>query len=229
MVKYRNIRIKPLVILLFSLLTLVVMSLAAYSAKYILAFEYEGLLYTLALAGVAIPIHILGKRNEALYVVAWLMNTVGIGLALSSYYMHTNADLVFGEIVPAVAVSALVLTVLCLLLYGCPHFKKPILIIVSAITALLVVAAIVFWIIKGNVFFSFSFFCLLETAVWLCVCGVTVNVKKRHILRDISFGGYGIAITVGVVVLALISEDGAGLEFLEGAEIFGASKKKRSK
>ncbi len=229
MVKYRNNKTKPLVILLFSVLTLIVMSLAAYFAKYITSFEYEGLLYTFAIACIAIPIHIFAKRNESLYIVAWAMNTIGIGLGISSYYVHTKTALAFGEMLPAVAVSAVVVVIACLLLYKFPQSKKLLLIVCAVITVLLAATSIVFWIINGSVFFSFMFFSLLETAVWLCVCGITVNVTKRHILRDISFGGFGIAITVGIVVLALISEDGTGLEFLEGAEIFGTSKKKRGK
>jgi hypothetical protein len=47
---------------------------------------------------------------------------------------------------------------------------------------------------------------------------LTVNVNKRHILRDISFGGFGIAILVGVTVLSLVTEDDCGLEVF-GEEI----------
>ena len=203
------------------------MAFSAYIAQRTADFAFEGLLWTLTLAGLAIPVHIFAKKREYLYIVAWAMNTVGIGMGISSYYLDSETTLVIGEMLCAVAISCAVIVLVCLLLYKFPQKKKLLIIVFSVITALLAVATIVFWIINGNVFFSFAFFCLVEAFVWLCICGLTVGVPKRHILRDISFGGFGIAITVGVIVFALITEDGAGLEFLEGAEIFGTTKKKK--
>lgn len=227
MVKYRNPKTKPLSVLLFSLLSLAIMLATVYLAGLFTSFDYEGLLYTLSLACIAVPIHIFAKRNEYLYVVAWLLNSFGIGMAVSSYYSHSKIAPELSAMLLSVLPTALCLVLVCLLLYKFPNAKKLLLTVFGGILLLLVAASVVLWIINGAVIYSLSFFCLLEAVVWLFVCGITVGVPRRHILRDVSFGGFGIAIIVGVTVLTLVSEDGFGLELLEGAEIFDTKKKRK--
>lgn len=209
--------------MLFSALSLALITIALYLSEYIVTWELEGLVYTFAIACIAIPIHLFAKKKEFLYVISWAMNSFGTGLGISSYYKYneTVPDLLQTALV--LAVSLLLLVAVCLLLYKFKESKTIVIRLFSVILALLAVTSIVFWIIDGSFVYSFSFFCLIQIAVWLFVCAITVNVPKRHILRDISFGGFGIAIIAGVTVLSLVTEEDCGVEFLgEGvAETLG--------
>ena len=232
MIKFRNNKSKPLTVLLFSVLTLFIITVAVYFAENILTWELEGIIYTFSLACIAIPFHIFAKRSEFLYIISWAMNSFGIGLGISSYYDYNKIPLDLTQMLFAALFSAFLLVVVCLLLYKFKNAKKTILITAAVITLSLVGASIVFWIVNGGIFFSFGFFCLAELSVWLFVCAVTVNVPKRHILRDISFGGFGIAIITVITVLSLIVEDDCGIEGLSESLEFGESlgvKKKRRK
>lgn len=231
MIKYRNNKIKPLVILLFGALTFAIMIPAVYFGVTLLTWELEGLICTFVLACLAIPIHIFSKRNETFYVVSWAINSVGIGLGVSSYYLYEEIRPDILQMVLSALIVTTVLAAACLLLYKFKESKKTIIIVSAVVMALLAVAAVIFWIINGAVLFSFGFFCLVEAAVWLYICGKTVNVNKRHILRDVSLGGFGVAAAVGVLVLALITEDDCGLEGIgelgEGFAATAESKKKK--
>lgn len=218
MLKYRNNGIKPLLISLYSCISLLIILGAVFLGRYLLTWELEGVIYTFCLACIAIPIHIIAKNHEPLYVVSLIMNSVGIGLGISSYYAHGKIPLDIIQMVFSLLAVMLLIAVMCLLLYRFKDSKKLILIVFGVIAAILTVLSIVFWVINGAIFFSFGFFCLIEALVWVYVCALTVNVNKRHILRDISFGGFGIAILVGVTVLSLVTEDDCGLEVF-GEEI----------
>ncbi len=211
MLKYRNNSIKPLLISLYSCISLLIILGAVFLGQYLLTWELEGVIYTFCLACLAIPIHIIAKNHELLYVVSLIMNSVGIGLGISSYYTYAKIPLDIAQMIVSLLVVILLISVMCLLLYRFKDSKKLILIVFCVIAVLLTVLSIVFWIINGAIFFSFGFFCLIEALVWVYVCAITVNVNKRHILRDVSFGGFGIAIIVGVTVVALVTEDDCGV------------------
>ncbi len=222
---FLNTKAKALIVFLFSGVSLVLSAISTHIATLLFSGWY-GLVAGVALMVLAIPFHMAGKKLNAIYLVSFFLNSVANGCSVSAYYIQTKtATNPFDLIIAAIpAVSILFLAYVTLQL--CAKTKRFSLTFVSALTLILMIIAVVFWIKTGFLFFSFGFFSLLISLFYLGVFGVTVNHDERPVLRDVSYGSYGSFIILTVIVIAILSEG----EVLSGVDFGGEgnSKKKRS-
>ena len=174
--------------------------------------KWYGLIVGVLLMTAAIPLHGLGKRNKLTYLLAICLNSVGAGFSASAYYIQRGVSVELrGMIISAGSAFALLFLVYIVLQIS-PKTKKVTVCAAVILTLVRLVAVLVMWIRGDAGYYSFCFFCLLISLFYLCVLGVTVNHDERSLLRDISFGNFGLYIMITVVVIFILSEG----EILDG-------------
>ncbi len=204
--KIENSKGKIFWVFVLSLGALGILVLSTYVANLIFR-DYIGIGIGIILMIAAVFCHIFGKKRPILYLVSYLLNSVGNGLSLSAYYVFREMKVNIVELFASAIPAAACLLIVYLLLGRLGKSKKFTLIIATVTDLALVALAVIYWIIKGVP--SFGFFCLLVALFYICVFGITVNNDSRPFLRDLSFGGFGIFIILTVVVIVIISEGDA--------------------
>lgn len=228
MLNYLNTKAKAFVVFVFSLSFMGIFVLSSLFATQICQ-KWYGLAIGIVMTIIAIPFHCKGKKVLWGYLASFLINSIASGFVVSAYYIKSERafdihNLIIGAI-PAAAIVFLVY----LMLQSFNKTKKVTIIVAAIINIVLSITTIIFWIMQGNVVFSFGFFCSLISFFYLCVFGITINHDERSVLRDISFGSFGSFIIISVVVIFILSEG----EILDGFDGFGGGddtkKAKRSK
>lgn len=224
MTEFLNTKAKAFIVFLFSLIALGIFPFAAYGMT--LAFtNWYALICGVVLMVIAIPFHIWGKKTSACYIISFAFNTIGNGASAAAYYLEVGIAPDLLEVFFAVIPAAGILFLVYLMLQIFAKTKKFTLIFALIINAMLMIAAIVFWIIDGSIIFSFGFFGLIISLFYLCVFGITIDNDKRGVMRDISFGSFGAFIIITVVVLTILSEG----DILDGLDFDIGGKKRRNR
>lgn len=227
MLTFLNTKARPFVVFLASLVALG--CLVLFTLLGVAAFtEWYGLIAGILCMLLAIPCHLLAKKHEVGYLIAFLLNSVGSGFSVSAYYacsgIRSNGA---AMLVGALAASG-VLFLVYLMLQSFGKTKKVTVTVAVVLNILLLIAAAVLWIVIGGALYSFGFFSLLVSLFYLGVFGVTVNHEERSLLRDISFGSFGSLIILTVVVAVVLSEGDLadGLDLDLGGD--GSKKKQKN-
>jgi len=214
---------KILWVFVLSLSAIGIFILSSYIASRICR-EYYGIAVGISLMIIAVPFHLLGKKIPALYLVSYLLNSIGNGFSVSAYYVFREMKVSFFELFASAIPAAACLLIVYLLLGRLGKSKTFTMVIAAVSDLALIVLAIVYWIIKGVP--SFGFFSLLIALFYICVFGITVNNDGRPYLRDVSFGSFGTFIILSVVVIVIISEGDA----FDGFDLdIGSGNKKKQK
>jgi len=190
----------------------------------------EALVAAVSLMCIAIPFHIFGKKIKAGYYFSFFLNSLSVGLAVSGYYIIKKIRLEFSDILFPVFLAFILLALAGLAIYLVPKSKKTIIIIALSVMLVFLVFAVVNWIKINAVFYSYVIFSIIVSLIWLAVFNLTVGKENRNILRDISFGSFGIATVIAIVVITIVTEDSVAVEVgcgvTENTEA-GTTKKKR--
>lgn len=216
----------PLV-LAYAFAMFAVVFVAACFAHYLIG-GVECIVSAVSLMCIAIPFHIFGKRVRAGYYVAFALNALSTGLAVSSYYIIKEISLGLTEILPPALLAFAALALAGLTIHLVPKAQKAVLITALAVMLVLLAFAVVDWVNTDAVFYSYGSFSLVISLIWLGVIRLIVGRKNRNVLRDISFGSFGVATAVATIVITIITEDSAALEIgLESIENNAVTTKKK--
>lgn len=219
---------KPVVVFGFALAALAILAVTVPLAMTFCT-EWYGLLVGIGMMIAAIPAHVLGKRHPIGYGISFLLNSVGSGFSVATYYTMERLPLTVTDRWWALLPAAAVLLVTYLLLQAFEESKKKMLTVAAIAAAALLIAAVVGWCLYGSSAFSFGFFAMVLCLFYLCVFGVTVGHDERSVWRDVSYGSFGTFVIVTVVVIVVLS-GGEVLDGLDGPDPdLGRGKKKPKK
>lgn len=168
-----------------------------------------------ALMLAAIPVHCLAYRKKTkvthphLWLLTYLMNSVASGFSVAAFYLHGSCPVKAGAILLGMLPAMAVMTAASLVLIVLPAHKKLVLWMAGLLAAALAIAAWIpaVWPLQPQR--SAMFFGALMAIFYLVTWGLTIGREARPVLRDISFGSFGAAILVGLVVLVIITEGDA--------------------
>lgn len=193
-------------------------------------FKSVGVIFGLIVMVLAIPWHILGKRWKPMYVLSISFNVIGTALAISDYYTHIKATPGWREFLVAAAVPTAFLLLVTLAVRLFYNHSEKVCTLGLGLNLLLGIAYIVFWIIKGGVFFSFGYFMMTVAFMYTVALLVFLQEDRSSMMRYASFAGFGYLIAIAVVVIAIVSEGGLldGLDLLD-IDLPGFGKKKGKK
>ena len=204
-------------------LFLALMSVSTYVAVQFV-YEWLGILIGGVIILLAIIPHWFGKKNTAAYVLSVCMNAVGTGFAISAYYTVKGIATVIPALVFVSALTAI--------LYGISNVlisvfrrKKLFVGFFGAVSGILLVFSLVFWIIDGNFIYSFGFFNILILLFFLSVTAISLDRPERVLLRDLSFGAFGSFVVATLIVVAILSEG----DIVDGLDIADVTKKGKKK
>ncbi len=224
MLNYLNTKAKAFVVFVFSLSFIVIFVLSSLFATQICQ-KWYGLAIGIVMMIIAIPFHCKGKKFPWGYLASFLINSVASGFVVSAYYIKSEMVLDICSLIIGAIPAAAIIFLVYLMLQSFNKTKKVTITVAAIINTVLTITAIVFWIMHGNVVFSFGFFCSLISFFYLCVFGITINHEERFVLRDISFGSFGSFIIISVVVIFILSEG----EVLDGLDFGGTDSSKKNK
>ncbi len=125
-------------------------------------------------------------------------------------------------LLPAVFLPLALLCLCCVALTAFTDTKEPIISVAVALEIALLIASVVFWIIRGGEFYAFSLFSHLIALFYTAVCALTVNEEERALERDIAIGSFGVFALIGVMaliaVLIVSGGDGCDCDCTDGCE-----------
>lgn len=181
--------------------------------------EWYGLLGGLTLTALAFLGYLGGEKLPVLYLFAFLLNTVGGSFCASAYYRTAALPCTWEALCPAVFLPLALLFLCGVALTAFPDTKEPIIAVTVVLEVALLIATIVFWIIRGGEFYAFSLFSLLIALFYTVVFALTVNEEERATERDIAIGSFGAFMLVGmaalVAVLVIAGGDGGDCDCCE--------------
>lgn len=185
--------------------------------------EWYGLIVGAVLMVLAVPVHIFAKKHKSLYLISYILNTVGSGFAVSAYYLEKQYSIVPESLFLPMLIPATVSLFTYLLVRLFPKTKKFVLTIATLGTVIMLIAFAVLWIKKGYEYYSFAFFNTVFTLFYIVTTAVTISESDRLVIRDVSFGSFGIFLVIAMVVLFIISEGELFEGLFEGIFDFGSS------
>lgn len=172
----------------------------------------------------AIPFHLLGKKRTELYLISCLMNTVGAGLFVSSYFTYAGKNPSLTDLFLAAVMVSTVMLMRCILTAS-DRMKKIAARILLGVNATASIAVIVLWIMYGGTFYPMLFFLLVpEFMQGLFLLIYTGEPKSPF--RLISFASYNYALVIGLAVLVILTEGEILDGLFDGTELFSGRKKK---
>lgn len=213
---------KPFIVFFFTIIAYILFAFSTIFANSVCK-EWYGLIVGAVLMVLAVPAHIFAKKHKILYLLSYILNTVGSGFAASAYYLEKNHSVVPESLFLPMLIPATVSLVTYLLVRLFPNAKKFVLTIATIGTIAMLIAFAVLWIRKGYEFYSFAFFNTVFTLFYVVTDAVTVGEYDRNVIRDISFGSFGIFLIIAMVVLFIITEGELFEGLFEGVLDFGTS------
>ena len=225
MLNYLNAKARAFVVFVFSLSFMGIFVLSSLVATQILQNWYGLAIGIAMMVIIAIPFHCRGKKTLWGYLASFSINSIASGFVVSAYYLKNEIVLNIYSLLIGAIPSAAIIFLVYLMLQIFNKTKKITITVAAIINAILTISATVFWIIHGDVIFSFAFFCSLVSLFYLCVFGITINHDERSLFRDISFGSFGSFIIISVVVAFILSEG----EILDGLDFGDGSRKGKRK
>lgn len=211
-------RAKVWLIFAFSVLALLLfLTFATLGAR--LFPEWYGLVGGLVLTAIAFVCYLGGEKAPFLYLLTFLLNTAGSGFCASAYYRMAELPCTTEALFPAVLLPFLLLFLCGVALSTFPDTKEPIIAVAIALELALLIASIVFWVIRDGEFYAFSLFSHLIALFYTVVFALTVNEEERAAERDVAIGSFGAFMLVGVAallaVLAVAGGDGGDCDCCE--------------
>ena len=183
----------------------------------------------------SIPLHWKGKKNKALYFYSFALNSIANGLIVAVYYLSFQIPLDIASVFLGLLVPA-VLLLCAYLFFGVlqkARSRTTLLLLLSNFA--LMVGAVVKWVKDGSPVYSFCFFGLIFSLIYIIIYSVSLYRQNRCVHRDLSMGSYGIFAIIGIVVIVILSEGEAldcvfeGIGELISELIPGRSKKPKAK
>lgn len=203
---FTDFRAKPLIISLIYAPFIFFYVLATYIGTFLGDMPW---IFGVALVVLAIPVAILGGRFRILYLVATVCNAFGTGFITAYHYVYFGISLSFGALTSPMIIAISYITLTAAFLYIFHRRKVWICLTSGLLTITALVLSVVFWVIDGSVFYSFStFLSILAGTVIVLLSVVMAGDDENELLRDCAFASFGILILVGLVVMLLVAGDG---------------------
>lgn len=219
---------KPFIVFFFTIIAYI---LFAFSTVFAISVckEWYGLIVGAVLMVLAVPAHIFAKKHKILYLLSYILNAVGCGFATSAYYLEKQHSVVPESLFLPMLIPAIVSIFTYLLVRLFPNAKKFVLTIATIGTIAMLIAFAVMWIKNGYEYYSFAFFNSVFTLFYVVTDAVTIGEYDRNVVRDISFGSFGIFLVIAMVVLFIISEGEILEPVFDGADILTPTDSPKSK
>jgi hypothetical protein len=186
------------------LFALFIISMSTVIGKLYIPKWYE-LFVGLILMLIAIPIHLLAKKRSWLYLVSFLINSIGTGLSIAAYYSEVGINV---DIMPILVTILCVLLLFFVLSFISGQFinkVKYFFIAENTFWSILLFTNFILWIDKGLILFSFGFFAV--AIVWVYrVVEESESRAKCLAVCNLSFGSFGGFIIVTLIVISILSE-----------------------
>ncbi len=177
----------------------------------------------------AVALHVCGRKNPGLYLLAFVVNSFANALVAASYYLSFDLRLTLSYGLQALIPG----TILLLLAYVCfgllQKGRKWTSTILILCNSLLIIAAVVLWARGDRAYYSLMFFTLLITLIYLIVFSVSVFREGASVRKSFSTGSFGLFALIALVVIILLSEGEALDGIFDGLDFPSSGKKKKGK
>ncbi len=165
--------------------------------------EWAGFIVGVLLMIIAIIIHQFGKHLFVFYILSFMMNMMGVGLSITTYYMFKKYSLDLEDFLIAFANSFSIIIGFSLLSL-IPWFKKYIKWFVSVIILVSFGLSLALWLTVDS-FTGLSFY-FLNISYFYLIGILAMSESIKDLSKEMSFISFGAFILVSIIVLIVISE-----------------------
>ena len=191
--------------------------------------EWIGIIIGVIMMVAAIPLHRFGKKQNLLYFLSFLFNSVGCGFSASAYYITQKINAELGELFAAALIAIILLFACAAVLFFTSKMFTEVSVVFLILDSLVAAFAVAGWVTEGDAFFSFLFFsCLVAFFYIFAMKKAAKEYETCEIMRTISFHSFGIFILVTVIVILILSE-GDGLDGFDLGDTGSGKSKKKNK
>ena len=215
-------RYKRRVIFLYVIAAYILMTLAISFGNVNLT-KWFGIIVGLSLMLVAIPFHFSGRLSRVGYVISFLLNSVGVGFSISTFYTKFQLTPDLNSMFIASVIGFCIVLIFGFMThseYIKPYGKE----IVSLIIIGLYITSIVLWIQNDDIIYSLIFY-YLHIAYFYMVGMIISSNSLDDLTREMSIISFSAFLLISIVVLIVISE-GEALEGLDGLGSLSHNNKK---
>lgn len=165
--------------------------------------KFHSLIIGFSFMLLAIPSHILGKRLSLFYFSAIILNSLGVGFFITSYYHHIEYSLnLYEYIVPlSISIGILVLFGLITSFNAVRRYSK---IITVFLIAILFVLTLIIWL-SNDAFTGLTFY-YFNIVYFFMIAMISASNDIRDLSKEISLAMFGAFILVSIIVLIIITE-----------------------
>jgi hypothetical protein len=165
----------------------------------------------------------LGKKTPLLYRVSFVLNMVGVGLSITSYYVFKVYALALQDFIIAYLLAIGLIIIFSLLTY-IKFLKRHIKFVISLVVFISFISSLVLWL-SVDEFTGLSFY-FLNVAYFYLIAIMSKNEGKVDLMREMSIVSFGAFFIVSFIMLVILSE-GEAFQLLDGVDGVFVSRKKK--
>ena len=169
---------------------------------------------------VGMIVYFFGGKSTASYVIAYLINMIGVGLSITAYYVFRAYDLNLRDFLVAMVVSLSMLGAFGLLTF-IPLVQRHLKWVISIVILTSFVSSLVLWVSVPN-FTGLSFY-YLNVIYFFMVAMIAVTESIEDLSKEMAIVSFGSFLLVSIVVLIIFTEG----EILSGVDFGGHIGKKK--
>lgn len=174
----------------------------------------------LCMAG-AVFLHRTGRKHGIFYFLSCVLNGIGCGSFVTVYFSFAELTPTAGQLLLPILPVMAFLFLRCFLSCFFPDGRW-LSLLFGALNMACGMGAIVFWILRGGVFFPMLYFALVLE--FMQGCGLYFYLRHRqNPWRYLSFASFGYAAIVGLAVLVVLTQG----EILDGMDFGGTGEGKK--
>ena len=169
-------------------------------------------------------IYLFARKIPLLYVVSFVLNMIGVGLSITSYYVFKAYALALEDFMVAYLLAIGLIIIFSMLTYV-KFLKRHIKLAISLVVLVSFISSLLLW---GTVdeFTGLSFY-FLNVSYFYLIAIMSKNESKKDLMREMSIVSFGAFFIASFIVLVVLSE-GDALQLIDGADgVFHSTKKKK--
>ncbi|MCF7932018.1 MAG: hypothetical protein K9K93_02505 [Acholeplasmataceae bacterium] len=216
---------KRLTILAYAIFGFFIMSMSIHvSFEFLVATnKWMGLIIGVLFMALGWIIYRLGRQMPLFYVLAFLLNMIGVGASITAYYVFKAYALQWEDYLTAVVIAMVVLSGFGLLT-GLKGVKKHVRLVISLTILIAFVSSLILWL-SVEAFTGLSFY-FLNISYFFMIGMINVSDSLKDLSKEMAVVSFGSFILISIIVLIVLSEgealegvgDGVGEFLIPGRE-----------
>lgn len=174
--------------------------------------KYLGLIIGTILMLIGLIVYLVGRKKTICHIISFVINMMGVGLSITSYYIFKEFPLGFNDFIFAMGVSLAVLLGFGLLI-SIRFVRKHPKIFISLVISVSFITSLILWMnVKEFTGLSFYF---LNISYFFMIGMIASSDSFNDLSKELALVSFGAFMLISLIVLIILTEGEAltGLDF----------------